>query len=104
MLKTGWGTWHLDSTMPNDLNEVRGFWRVTPLADNANHSLVEYAIDLRASGLIMTIFRPMLLKTGIRDATSWLKKHSEARFAEIQQEEALKNAVAEKSPVSTPAN
>ena len=81
-LKTGWGTWSLDTSLPNDLINCRGFWRVTPTTENSNHSIVEYSVDLKGKGFMMELARPILLKNGAENATSWVSKQAEILFAE----------------------
>jgi hypothetical protein len=114
MSKTGWGTWTLDTSVKNDFQSCRGFWRVMPVKDNPNQSDVIYSVDLRASGPIMKLFKPLLLKSGVRDASSWVKKQAEIKLAEDQKaiqektKEAQKDApkevasVAEKIEKKTP--
>ncbi len=81
-LKTGWGTWSLDTSQSNDLVNCRGFWRVTPAISNLNQSIVEYSVDLKGKGMMMEIARPTLLKDGVENATSWVSKQAEVVFAE----------------------
>lgn len=73
----GFGTWILDSDKPNDLTECVGHWRVTPLKDDPEQSTVEYSVNLQAEGFVLKIIRPILIKNGVKDATSWVKKQAE---------------------------
>ena len=73
----GFGTWVLDDEKANDLTECVGRWHVSPVKDNPNQSTVEYSVNLQAKGLVLKIIRPILMKNGVKDATSWVKKQAE---------------------------
>jgi Polyketide cyclase / dehydrase and lipid transport len=97
-LKSGWGTWFLDTNLPNDLLNCRGFWRVTPTIENPNKSIVEYSVDLKGKGFMMELVGPVLLKNGARNATSWVSKQAESLFAKhvlLSQKAPAKNGTPE---------
>jgi hypothetical protein len=80
MLKKGWGTWELDKTQDNrDLKECIGFWRVDPVAGNPNYSDVSYSVNLEGSGFVLNLLRSMLVSSGVKKATQWVKAEVERR-------------------------
>lgn len=88
------GTWSLDSSQKNDLTGCQGFWRVTADKDNPLHSVVEYSVSLKTEGVMLNIVRPLLVKNGTRDATSWVSKQAKIAYENFLAKEA---ATAKKS-------
>lgn len=80
MIKKGWGTWELDKTQDNrDLTECIGFWRVDPVPGNPNYSDVSYSVNLEGSGFVLNLLKPMLVSSGVKKATQWVKAEAERR-------------------------
>ena len=73
-----WGTWTLDYSRESDLDDSVGMWRVTALPDDPSKSRVEYSVDIKVSGWVPGFVRDMLVKQGLKDATSWVKEQAEA--------------------------
>jgi ribosome-associated toxin RatA of RatAB toxin-antitoxin module len=73
----GYLTWTLDYSRTSDLDESVGFWRVEPAPDHPGYTRVYYSVDVRVSGVPAWI-ENMLAKQGLKDATEWVKRESEA--------------------------
>jgi Polyketide cyclase / dehydrase and lipid transport len=78
MMKKGWGTWELDKKQANDLSECIGFWRVDQVP-GTNYTDVSYSVNLASDGVILNLFKGMLIKEGVQKATQWVKNEAEKR-------------------------
>lgn len=74
----GYLTWTLDYSRQSDLDDSVGYWRVTKLSDSPALSRVEYSADIRLKGWVPGVLADLIAKKGLSDATSWVKKQSEA--------------------------
>lgn len=79
--EAGYLTWQLDYRRTSDLDDSVGYWLVHPATGHDGYTRVEYTVDLRASGWVPDFVQKMLMERGVEDATTWLKKSSEARQA-----------------------
>lgn len=75
----GWLTWTLDYTRNSDLDDSVGYWRVTPLSTTPPRSRLEYSVDIRFKGWVPGFMADMISESGLVNATSWVKRQSEAR-------------------------
>jgi ribosome-associated toxin RatA of RatAB toxin-antitoxin module len=74
-----WGTWTLDYTRNSDLDDSVGFWRVNPAPGDRNQSLVEYSVDVAAKAWLPGFVRTLIVDTGLKQATQWVKVQSEKK-------------------------
>ena len=74
-----WGTWTLDYTRNSDLDDSVGFWRVNPTPGNPNQSVVEYSVDVAAKTWLPGFIRTLIVDTGLKQATQWVKVQSEKK-------------------------
>ncbi len=75
----GWGAWKLDESRVSDFAAAVGFWRVLPVAGQREKSDVIYSADLRFKSKTSRFIRNVMVKRGLRQASSWVKKQSERR-------------------------
>lgn len=87
----GCGTWTLDYSRLSDLDESVGFWRVAPVQDNPEKSIVYYSVDIQVKGFL-SFLKGFIVDKGLKEATQWVKVASETSFAKVQ-----KAAVSEKN-------
>lgn len=80
----GYVTWTLDYARESDLDDSVGFWSVVPHPTRRGWSRLYYAIDMRTRGWMPGFLRRMVARRGLRDATAWVKRESEARHREIR--------------------
>jgi len=73
-----YATWTLDYTRESDLGDSVGSWRVDPHPDGPEWSLFYYSVDMRTRGWMPGFVRRIIEKKGLRDATEWVKRESEA--------------------------
>lgn len=71
------GTWTLDYGKESDLEDSIGFWRVTPR--DGGKSLVEYSVGVKLRGWVPGFVKELLLDSGLKQATRWVKVQSERR-------------------------
>eukprot|EP00527_Entomoneis_sp_CCMP2396_P006075 CAMPEP_0198141746 /NCGR_PEP_ID=MMETSP1443-20131203/4688_1 /TAXON_ID=186043 /ORGANISM="Entomoneis sp., Strain CCMP2396" /LENGTH=289 /DNA_ID=CAMNT_0043804575 /DNA_START=87 /DNA_END=953 /DNA_ORIENTATION=+ len=69
-------TWRLDYDKTSDFDDVSGHWHVEGLGEKK--SRVFYACDVQMSGPIPTPLMNYIGKQALKQATSWVKKESEA--------------------------
>jgi len=74
-------TWTLDYSRESDLDESVGYWYVSPHPEKAGWTRLYYSIDMRTRGWMPGFVRSMVAARGLRDATGWVKRESEARTA-----------------------
>ncbi len=74
----GWMTWRLDYSKHSDFDDTVGFWRVEPLADRPGWSRVFYSVELKAAGWIPAPIENAFASMGLKKATVWVKRESEA--------------------------
>lgn len=79
MERLGWLTWKLDYSKQNDLEDSVGFWRVTPVPGDSSKCDVSYSVEVRLKGWVPDFIKNMIIDRGLKDATQWVKKQSEAR-------------------------
>lgn len=78
-LDQGWMTWTLDYDRHSDFDDTVGFWRVEPLAEKPGWSRVYYSVDLKAAGWVPAPIESAFASMGLKKATAWVKRESEAR-------------------------
>lgn len=77
----GYITWRLDYSKASEkIDDSVGFWRVLPVADNAEQTEIHYSVDVILSK--WNFMRSIMVKQGRQEATGWVKKQSEQRQAE----------------------
>jgi hypothetical protein len=74
----GYLTWTLDYNRKSDLDDSVGYWRVTPMTSSPSKSRLEYSVDIRFTGYVPGFVADMISRKGLTDATSWVKRESEA--------------------------
>jgi hypothetical protein len=77
--RSGWGTWKLDYDNKSEIDDSVGFWRVAPVMGNPNQVDVSYSIDVLPGGIANAI-KDILVRQGLDEATSWVKKQAEAAY------------------------
>ena len=73
----GYMTWTLDYSRKSDVNDLVGYWRVTPLEGWPGWSRLEYATEMVMSGVPGFIVRYMT-KDALAEGTAWVKLRAEA--------------------------
>lgn len=74
----GYMTWTLDYSKQSDLDDVVGFWRVTPVTTDPPVTRIDYSVDIRFKGYIPGPVASYISSKGLTTAVSWVKKQSEA--------------------------
>ena len=74
----GYVTWTLDYSRQSDLDDSVGYWFVTPHPTKPGWSRLFYSIEMRTRGWMPGFLRSLLAGRGLRDATGWVKRESEA--------------------------
>jgi carbon monoxide dehydrogenase subunit G len=74
-----YATWTLDYGRESDLDDSVGYWKVDEIPGQAAASLVTYSVDLRVRGWVPGFIRTLLVDKGLKEATGWVSKVSEAR-------------------------
>jgi len=77
MGKTGWATWKLDYNRLSDFDDNVGFWRVRDIGNG--ESVVTYSVELRISDSVPDFVKNMMVKSGLKEATQWVKRVAEGR-------------------------
>ena len=75
----GYMSWTLDYARQSDLDDSVGYWLVRPAPGHPGYTRVEYSVGLRVSGWVPSWIQDMVARTGLEQATTWLKVNSEAR-------------------------
>jgi hypothetical protein len=75
----GYMSWQLDYSRQSDLDDSVGYWLVREVPGRPGWTRVDYSVDLRVTGWVPQFVQDLLVKQGLQDATSWLRKHAEAR-------------------------
>lgn len=73
----GYMSWHLDYSRQSDLDDSVGYWLVRPAPGRAGYTRVDYTVGLRVTGWVPTWIQDMVAKTGLEQATTWVKVNSE---------------------------
>ena len=73
----GYMTWTLDYSRKSDVDDLIGYWRVTPLEGWEGWSKLEYSTKMRMSGVPGFIVRYMT-RDALAEGTAWVKLRSEA--------------------------
>ena len=81
-----WGTWTLDYDRRSDLDDSVGYWRVIPVEDDPEQSIVMYSATLKLKSKVPGFIVGIIVKTRLKQATVWVKEQSEARMAESEVE------------------
>ena len=81
-----WGTWTLDYHRRSDLDDSVGYWRVMPLEDDPEHSLVIYSATLKLKSKVPGFIVGIIVKARLKQATVWVKEQSEARMVKAEAE------------------
>lgn len=71
-------SWTLDYSRESDLDDSVGYWHVIPHPEKPGWSRLFYSIDMRTRGWMPGFIRNFVAAQGLRDATSWVKRESEA--------------------------
>ena len=74
-----WGTWRMDYNYQSDLDDSVGFWRVLPVEDSEGQYDVIYSADLKLKQRVPSFVTSLIMKSGLKDATQWVKQQSEIR-------------------------
>lgn len=74
-------TWSLDYDRKSDFEDVQGHWHVEPHPGDGEMARVYYEVQLMVPQFLPKIIIDLLTKSAIRDATTWVKKYSEAEAA-----------------------
>ena len=74
-----WGTWTLDYNNLSDLDDSVGYWRVSPLEGNPEHSMVVYSASLKLKSKIPQFIVGFVVKARLKQATLWVKEQAELR-------------------------
>lgn len=74
----GWMTWRLDYSKHSDFDDTVGFWRVDPHPDKDGWSRVVYSADVKAAGWVPAPIENAFATAGLKKATTWVKRESEA--------------------------
>jgi carbon monoxide dehydrogenase subunit G len=72
-----WMTWTLDYTRESDLDDSVGFWRSSPVPDKPGWTRVFYSVEVRLKGWVPAMVENMVAKSGLTQATGWVKRESE---------------------------
>ena len=73
----GYMTWSLDYSRKSDVDDLIGYWRVTPLEGWEGWSKLEYSTQMRMSGVPGFIVRYMT-RDALAEGTAWVKLRSES--------------------------
>ena len=74
-----WGTWTLDYDHLSDLDDSVGYWRVSPLQENPEHSIVVYSASLKLKSKIPSFIIGFIVKARLKQATLWVREQAELR-------------------------
>ena len=74
-----WGTWTLDYDHLSDLDDSVGYWRVSPLQENPEHSIVVYSASLKLKSKIPSFIIGFIVKARLKKATLWVREQAELR-------------------------
>ena len=74
-----WGTWTLDYNNLSDLDDSVGYWRVSLLEGNPEHSMVVYSASLKLKSKIPQFIVGFVVKARLKQATLWVKEQAELR-------------------------
>lgn len=74
-----YATWTLDYSRQSDLGDSVGFWKVDEVEGDPGSSVVTYSVDIKIKSWVPGFIRTLLVDNGLKTATSWVKKQSEAR-------------------------
>jgi hypothetical protein len=72
-------TWTLDYSRHSDFDDSVGFWRVEALADRPGWTRVTYSAEVQAAGWVPAPIEKAFATMGLKKATVWVKRESEAR-------------------------
>ena len=73
----GYMSWHLDYARLSDLEDSVGYWLVRPAPGHTGYTRVEYSVGLQVSGWVPTWIQDMVARSGLEEATTWVKVNSE---------------------------
>jgi hypothetical protein len=73
----GYISWTLDRSRTSDLQDVTGYWRITPFPGDSSRTRLEYGSQLVAGNAPDFVIR-FLTRDSLLDGTAWVKKQSEA--------------------------
>lgn len=78
-------TWTLDYDRDSDFDDVAGHWYVCAHPTRPNWSQVYYSADLALKNFVPGFIMNILTTSALRSAVSWVKKYSEAEWAEEEE-------------------
>lgn len=78
----GYLTWTLDYTRQSDLNDSVGFWFVEAHPETEGWSRLYYSVDVQVKDSFPKFIQEIATKTGLKEATSWVKREAEALAAQ----------------------
>lgn len=73
----GWMAWTLDYSRKSDVDDLIGYWRVESISTTPPLSRLDYATELKVSGVPSFLVR-YLTRESLTDGTAWVKKQAEA--------------------------
>ncbi len=80
--RDGYLTWTLDYSRKSDLNDSVGFWYVEPHPETEGWSRLYYSVDVQVKDTFPKFMQEIATKTGLKEATAWVKRESEALAAQ----------------------
>jgi ribosome-associated toxin RatA of RatAB toxin-antitoxin module len=76
-------TWTLDDSYKNSFKEVQGHWHVAPHPESSSKARVFYEISTVLPSWFPKWLGKKLTRSAVQDATSWVKRESEASQARM---------------------
>lgn len=70
-------TWTLDYSKKSDLDDSVGYWKVDEVPGKPDQARVTYSVDIQIKGWVPGFIRTIIVDSGLKKATSWVKKYSE---------------------------
>jgi len=74
----GFMTWTLDYTRRSDLDDSVGYWFVEPHPTRDGWTRLYYSVDVRMKGRVPKFVQDLVTRKGLKEATGWVKRESEA--------------------------
>lgn len=74
----GWMTWTLDYRRNSDLDDSVGYYRTEPHPNKDGWTRLYYSVDFQVKQWVPQGLQDMVAKQGLKKATEWVKRESEA--------------------------
>ena len=74
----GYMTWTLDYSRLSDFDDSVGYWFVEPHPTKTGWTRLYYSVEVRMKENVPGFIQDIATKTGLREATAWVKEQSEA--------------------------